>query len=85
MNRQGVLSNKTFLAIMEDTAGEHSAFMHITFSDIVKDNLTWVILGWNLKVLKRPGEDENIRVQKGIEWENQIRLLFFVHISPFVH
>ena len=63
MNRQGVLSNKFFLALMQDIAGEHSAFLHITFSDIAKDNLTWVILSWNLKVYKRPGEDETIRIQ----------------------
>lgn len=63
MNRQGVLSNKYFLALMQDIAGEHSAFMHITFSDIAKDNLTWVILSWNLKVYKRPGEDETIKIK----------------------
>ena len=75
MNRQGVLSNKFFLALMQDLAGEHSAYMHITFTDIAKDDLTWVILGWNLKVLKRPGEDENIKIKTWVREMNKAYLM----------
>ena len=60
---------------MQDLAGEHSAYMHITFTDIAKDNLTWVILGWNLKVLKRPGEDENIKIKTWVREMNKAYLM----------
>lgn len=58
-----VLTNKSILSILENIAGRHSAYVHFTFSDISKYNLTWVLLNWKLKVLKRIKGEENIRIQ----------------------
>ena len=58
-----VLTNKSLLSILENIAGRHSAYVHFTFSDISKYNLTWVLLNWKLKVLKRIKGEENIRIQ----------------------
>ncbi len=57
------LTNKSILSILENIAGRHSAYVHFTFTDISKYNLTWVLLNWKLKVLKRIGGEENIRIQ----------------------
>ena len=58
-----VLTNKSILSILENIAGRHSSYVHFTFTDISKYNLTWVLLNWKLKVLKRIGGEENIRIQ----------------------
>ncbi len=58
-----VLTNKSILSILENIAGRHSAYVHFTFTDISKYNLTWVLLNWKLQVLKRIGGEENIRIQ----------------------
>ena len=54
------LTNKSFLSLMENLAGAHSAYCHFSFEDLEKDNLGWIILSWKIKVFKRgfkPGEE----------------------------
>lgn len=58
-----VLNNKSILSILENIAGAHSALVHYTFCDLAKYNLTWVLLNWKLKVIKRINADVNIKVQ----------------------
>lgn len=58
-----VLTNKSFLSLMENLAGAHSAYCHFTFKDLAKDNLSWIILSWKLQVLKRPKADEKITIK----------------------
>ena len=58
-----VLTNKSILSILENIAGCHSAFVHYTFCDLAKYNLTWVLLNWKLKVIKRINADVNVKVQ----------------------
>ena len=47
------LTNKSFLSLMENLAGAHSAYCHFSFEDLEKDNLGWIILSWKIKVFKR--------------------------------
>ena len=68
-----VLTNKSILSILENIAGRHSSYVHFTFTDISKYNLTWVLLNWKLKVLKRIGREENIRIQT---WGRSITKIF---------
>ena len=68
----GVLTNKSYLLLMENIAGIHSNYFHFTFSDLAKDNLTWVILNWKLKVIKRLGPDQNIRIQTWGRFFNRV-------------
>lgn len=58
-----VLTNKSILSILENIAGAHSAFVNYTFCDLLKYNLTWVLLNWKLKVIKRINADVNVKVQ----------------------
>ena len=58
-----VLTNKSILSILENIAGAHSAYVHYTFENLSKQNLTWVLLNWKLQVLKRVKADTNIKVQ----------------------
>lgn len=70
-----VLTNKSFLSIMERVAGAHSSYCHYTFKDLAKDNLSWVILSWKLKVFKRPKADETLTVQT---WGRFFNKLFVI-------
>ena len=58
-----VVTNKSILSILENIAGAHSAYVHYTFENLSKQNLTWVLLNWKLQVLKRVKADTNIKVQ----------------------
>lgn len=67
------LTNKSFLSILENVAGAHSAYYHISFEDLAKDNLGWIILDWKLKVFKRPKLDDVVRAQT---WGRKFNKLF---------
>ncbi len=58
-----VLTNKSFLSLMETVAGTHSGYCHYSFNDLAKENRTWVLLNWKLQVFKRPSADEKILLQ----------------------
>lgn len=68
-----VITNKSLLSLMEKTAGAHSAYSQFTFKDLAKDNLSWVILGWKLKVFKRIRADYRIRIET---WGRSANKLF---------
>lgn len=70
-----VVTNKSLLSILENIAGAHSAYVNYTFENLAKENLTWVILNWKLKVLKRIKADTNIKVQT---WGNSVSRLFVI-------
>lgn len=67
-----VLTNKSFLALMENLAGAHSAYCHFTFSDLEKHNLSWIIINWKLQVMRRPKADEVIKIQTWIRSSNRL-------------
>lgn len=70
-----LVTNKAFLSILENIAEAHSAYVHFTFKDLSKYNLTWMLLNWKLKVLKRLKADENIKVQT---WESYATKIYVV-------
>lgn len=70
-----VLTNKSILSILENIAGSHSASVNFTFKDLEKDNLTWVILNWKLKVLKRINADTVVKVQTWARFVSKVFVL----------
>lgn len=70
-----VLTNKSLLSLMENIAGAHSAYCNFTFKDLAKDNLSWIIVSWKLKVFKRPKADETIKIQT---WGREHNRLFVI-------
>lgn len=67
------LTNKSFLSFMEDIAGDHSQYFNMSFSDLFPLNLTWVLLNWKLQVIKRPHDNDTLRV---ITWGRFFNKLF---------
>ncbi len=48
------LSNKAILAFFENIGSYHSDSINFGLNEIPKTNSSWVLLGWKVKVLKRP-------------------------------
>lgn len=71
----GEISNKNLLSYLEDTGGAHSAHCKFSITDIAKDNLTWFILSWKMKVIKRPKSAQKIKIQT---WGRPVKRLFML-------
>lgn len=67
-----VLTNKSLLSLMEIVACAHSAYCNFTFGDLAKDNLSWIILDWKLKVFKRPVADQKIVIKTWGRFHNKL-------------
>jgi len=52
--KSNTLTNKAFLSFMEDAGGLHSESAGFGMNEIKTTNLSWILLGWKLKVLSRP-------------------------------
>lgn len=56
-------SNKALLAIMEDIAGLHSASVGYGVFEIQTKKRVWMLLDWQIKVLKRPKYNDEIEAE----------------------
>lgn len=63
------ITNKGFLGLMEDAASLHSSKVGFGIYDIPKTNLTWLLLGWKLKVYSRPQIEDIVHVKT---WSRKI-------------
>lgn len=57
------LTNKSFLSFLEDSGGLHSEKAGFGINEIRKTNLSWILIGWKLKVISRPTFGTNITVR----------------------
>lgn len=57
------LTNRAFLSYMEDAGGMHSDSVGYGINNISTTNLSWVLLGWKVKVLSRPIYGTPIKVK----------------------
>lgn len=57
------LTNKAMLGFFEDIGGYHSDIAGYGLKDIEKTHLSWVLLHWKIKVLKRIKYGDSIHVK----------------------
>lgn len=57
------LKNKSLLGFFEDIGGMHSDIAGLGVEDIKRTKLSWIILGWKVKIIKRPNYGEYITVK----------------------
>ena len=57
------LTNKSFLSFLEDSGGLHSEKTGFGINEIRKTNLSWLLIGWKLKVISRPTFGTNLKVR----------------------
>lgn len=70
-----LLTNKSFLLLMENLAEAHSEAVHMTFRDLAKNNMTWILLNWKLQVFKRPKSDTMVKLQTWPVFANKIFII----------
>lgn len=57
------VSNKAILRYLEDIAGIHSNLVGYGLNDIPRIKHSWILLGWKVKLYKRPIYGETIKVK----------------------
>lgn len=67
------VSNKGILRYLEDIAGIHSNMVGHGLNDTPKINHSWILLGWKVKLYKRPIYGESIKV---ITWSKVIHKFY---------
>ena len=63
VGKSNKITNKGLLGYLEDTAGMHSNLVGYGLNDIEKTGLTWILLNWKVKIIKRPLYGESILVK----------------------
>lgn len=56
-------TNKSILSYLEDVGGIHSNIAGYGILDIPQTHLSWILLEWKLKLIKRPNYAEKIKVK----------------------
>lgn len=56
-------TTKTILSYLEDVGGIHSNIAGYGILDIPQTHLSWILLEWKLKIIRRPNYAEKIRVK----------------------
>ena len=57
------VTNKSILSYLEDIGGLHSNKAGYGVLEIEETHLSWILLGWRLKVIRRPKYAETIRIK----------------------
>ena len=57
-----MITNKAILSIMEDIASLHSANVGFGLMDITRTQKGWILLDWQLKIIRRPLYNETLDV-----------------------
>ena len=62
IDKNNKVTNKAILSYLEEVGGIHSNIAGYGILDIPKTHLTWLLLEWKLKVIRRPNYNEKIKV-----------------------
>ena len=62
IDRNNKVTNKAILSYLEDVGGKHSNIAGYGILDIPNTHLTWLLLEWKMKVIRRPNYNEKIKV-----------------------
>ncbi len=73
LGKYNKISNKGILRILEDTGGIESENAGYGINDIKKTRLSWVLLAWKVKVIKRPIYNEKVKART---WEREANKIF---------
>ena len=63
INKNIEITNKSLLGFFEDIGGYHSDLVGFGLKDIEKTKISWVLLHWKLKVLKRIKYGDDIHIK----------------------
>ncbi len=63
IGKNNLIKNQAILEMLEDVAGEHSNKVGYGALDIEKTMLSWILIDWKVKVIKRPMYSETLKVR----------------------
>lgn len=63
IDKSNKATNKAILNFLENTAGIHSSLVGQGLKDIYKNNMSWLVLAWKLKIIKRPEYNDTIQIK----------------------
>ncbi len=63
VGKNGLITNRTILRILENIGGYHSDKVGYGLLDIEKNGVSWILLDWKVKVIKRPKYGEKLLVR----------------------
>lgn len=63
LGKSNRLTNRSIIEYFEDSGGMHSNEAGFGLNHIEETNLTWVLLYWKIRVIKRPSHGETVKVQ----------------------
>ena len=63
VGKDGLLENRAILEMLEDIGAYHSDLAGYGINDIPEKKIVWILLGWKLKVIKRPKYGQTIHIK----------------------
>lgn len=63
IGKNNLIKNETILELLEDAGGEHSNLVGFGALDIDRTGLSWILLDWKIKVIKRPIYAEELTIK----------------------
>ena len=63
IGKENKVTNKAILSYLEDIGGIHSNIAGYGVFEIAQTNLSWILLGWRLQVIRRPKYAEKVKIK----------------------
>lgn len=63
VGKDGLLENRAILEMLEDIGAYHSDLAGYGINNIPEKKVVWILLGWKLKVIKRPKYGQTIHIK----------------------
>lgn len=73
VGKSNTVTNKAFLSFMEDVGGLHSESAGYGMNQIENTHLSWILLGWKLKILSRPTYGSKLKI---VTWGRDFTKLY---------
>jgi medium-chain acyl-[acyl-carrier-protein] hydrolase len=69
---ENLITNEGILSLLEETAGGHSTSIGYGLNDIPETHVSWAVLNWKVKILKRPKYFDKVIVKTWARQKNKI-------------
>ena len=67
VNRKLLMTNRAIIVSFENTASFQSDSIHYGILDIPQTFLTWFVIDWKVRVIRRPVYGEELTIEHGAE------------------
>ena len=63
IGKENKIKNRALLEMLENVAAYHSDSVNYGANDIYETNVAWILLGWKLKIIKRPKYGQKLTIK----------------------